>query len=480
MKENKKKSIVFVDDTMKKSIKIIDNNKNNFYRYILDTLIGDKKIFSLQHRIFNATSFAGIIMNIMGAIGNYSVGLDPFSYIFPIFSSLLFAGFYLYSIIKKNFNLISKITFAYLLFVFFPVFWFFNGGSQGGFQYFSMFFLIIVITTMPDKKKLYLTLFLLTIISTLCIEYFFPEFVINYNNRTDRYIDLIISYTILYIIVITVLNIFMKLYQEANNNLISQKKELEISNKNIRDSINYASRIQNAILPNHHLFENNFSDYFIFFKPKDIVSGDFYWAKKMNEFIIFVSVDCTGHGVPGAFVSMLGASLLNEIVKKKDIKANEILNLLRERLKNSLKQKGVDSNETKDGMDLALCVINTKTKVLQFSGANNPLYLLRNNELIEFKGDRQPIGIYIKEKPFTNHIFQLKKNDNLYTFSDGYVDQFGGEKGRKFMKKRFKNLLLNIQNKGMAEQKQILDKTLENWKGNLRQIDDVIIIGVTI
>ncbi len=266
--------------------------------------------------------------------------------------------------------------------------------------------------------------------------------------------------------------------KDANNSITKQKNKIEESHKQIRDSINYASRIQNAIMPNMNLFEDNFSEYFIMFKPKDIVSGDFYWAKKINEYLIFVAADCTGHGIPGAFVSMLGVSLLNEIVRKKEIKkSNQILNELRKEIKISLRQ---DENEIKDGMDLALCIINTKKNELQFSGANNPLYLFRNNELIEFKADRQPIGIYRKEKDFTNHVFQLEKNDLLYMFSDGYLDQFGGEKGRKFMRKQFKEVLHKNQNRTMIEQKNILNETFENWKKNTEQIDDVLVLGVKI
>ncbi len=260
-----------------------------------------------------------------------------------------------------------------------------------------------------------------------------------------------------------------------------QKTKIEDSHKHIKDSINYASRIQNAILPSLDIFEQATDDYFVFFKPRDVVSGDFYWTKQIDEYFIYVTADCTGHGVPGAFVSMLGISLLNEIVSKNEItQPNFALNLLRDEIKKSLNQKGENIDENEDGMDLALCVINLKTKELNFSGANNPLYLIRNNELIEFKADRQPIGIYIKEKPFTNHEFQLQKGDNLYTFSDGFIDQFGGKNGKKFMKKRFKKLLLSMQEKTMSEQEQNLDNTFKNWKNNLQQLDDVLIVGVKV
>ena len=247
----------------------------------------------------------------------------------------------------------------------------------------------------------------------------------------------------------------------------------------ITDSINYAKKIQNAIFPSLDLFKNNFLDYFIFFKPLDVVSGDFYWAKKINEHFIFVAADCTGHGVPGAFVSMLGISLLNEICTRKEVTtANQVLDILREEIKISLNQNS--ESKRQEGMDIAFCVLNTKTNVLQFAGANNPLYLFRNNELVEYKANKQPIGIYRKEKPFTNYEIQLEKGDKIYIFSDGYIDQFGGKKNKKFMKKNFKNLLYKIQNEDMNIQKEILENQFRNWKGEIKQIDDVLVMGVKI
>ncbi len=276
------------------------------------------------------------------------------------------------------------------------------------------------------------------------------------------------------------------LYENLENKVNQRTKELkkakekiEISYKHTSDSINYAKKIQNAIFPDLQLFEENFAGYFIIFKPLDVVSGDFYWAKKVNKYLIFCAADCTGHGVPGAFVSMLGISFLNEIVTRENMKkASQILDVLREEIKKSLKQTMKSQN--KDGMDIAMCILNTENKNLQFSGANNPLYLFRDDELIEFKANKQPIGVYPKEKKFENYEIQLKKGDKLYIFSDGYVDQFGGEKGKKFMKKRFKNLLLKIQKENMNEQKYILESKFKDWKGNLNQIDDVLVMGVKI
>ena len=291
-----------------------------------------------------------------------------------------------------------------------------------------------------------------------------------------------------------------------------QKDELQVVHKNITDSINYASKIQNAILPTSVLFKEFFADYFIFFKPRDVVSGDFYYIKKINKYLIVAAADCTGHGVPGAFVSMLGISFLNEIIRKQEIKkANEVLDELRVYVKNAFHQSENNENTQKDGMDISLIVINTETNMLQFAGANNPLYIINNEESEELrvkseepvaksqkpeaksqlptaniaelkviKPDKQPIGIYIKERPFTNHEVQLQKNDRIYLFTDGYLDQFGGEDGRKFYAKRFKKLLLENIETSMSEQNIILGHTFKEWRGHHNQLDDILIIGLTI
>jgi PAS domain S-box-containing protein len=261
-----------------------------------------------------------------------------------------------------------------------------------------------------------------------------------------------------------------------------KRSEIEINKAHtaIQSSITYARRIQDAVLPSIELLKNTFSDCFVLFKPRDVVSGDFYWTRRIDEYVMFAVADCTGHGVPGAFVSILGISLLNEIVISQDVSsAAQILNNLREKVKRSLQQSR-SKTEQKDGMDIALCIINTNTNELQFSGAYNPLYIFRNKECIEYKADRQPIGVFHKERPFSNHTFQLEKNDVLYAFSDGYIDQFGGVNGGKYLTKRFKQLLLSIQDNTMPEQQHILEHTFVTWKGERRQIDDVLVMGVKI
>jgi len=211
------------------------------------------------------------------------------------------------------------------------------------------------------------------------------------------------------------------------------------------------------------------------------VSGDFWWMTQKNGLVVIVAADCTGHGVPGAFMSMLGVSFLNEIVNKNEITtANVILDDLRHHVKSTLKQTGKEG-EAKDGMDLALIVLDIENQRIQYAGAYNPLYLIRQNELLEYKADRNPIGIFIKEvESFTNNLIEIQKGDTLYIFSDGFVDQFGGSDGRKFKSKQFKELLLAIQDRSMLEQEMILDKTIDEWRGEMTQVDDILVLGIRI
>ncbi len=279
-----------------------------------------------------------------------------------------------------------------------------------------------------------------------------------------------------------------KIVKERTEEVVKQKDEIEkqrdeIADKNrsITDSIEYASRIQTAVLPSNEYANEILPEHFILFRPRDIVSGDFYWMTKKDNLLVLIAADCTGHGVPGAFMSMLGVSFLNEIVNRHDITtASVILNDLRRDVKKTLGQEGKEG-EAKDGMDIALCIVDLENMKMQYAGAYNPMYLYRNNELTEVKADRMPIGIYIKEKEsFTNNEIDLRKGDTFYIFSDGFQDQFGGEDGQKFKTKNFKNLLLEIHQKPMVEQRDILDKTIDDWRGKWEQVDDIIVLGVRV
>ncbi len=286
--------------------------------------------------------------------------------------------------------------------------------------------------------------------------------------------------------------------KKVNKLLATQKGIVEEKNKEITDSINYAQRIQKAVLKSEERELSNFPDHFILFKPKDIVSGDFYWLIEKNENIYIAVADCTGHGVPGGFMSMLGVAFLNEITAHKELLSPaEILNQLRSKIIKELGQKGA-LGESRDGMDISMLKIDKFGKTIEWSGANNPLWIMSTNEKVigsddgslpieksfhhfcEIKANKQPIGYHVNQEPFTNHKMMLNKDDLLYLITDGYVDQFGGEKGKKFMKKRFKQLLMNNIDIPIDNQKEALDTYFNQWKGNIDQLDDVCVIGIKI
>jgi len=266
---------------------------------------------------------------------------------------------------------------------------------------------------------------------------------------------------------------------EKNDTVNRQKDEITKQKKDITDSIVYAQRIQNAALPPEDFIQSILPEHFILFKPRSIVSGDYYWISQIEDKTVIAVADCTGHGVPGAFMSMLGISLLNQMVSNSKLKhANEILDEMRENVKKSLRQMDKNS-ETRDGMDMVLMIFDFKNNTLEYSGAYNPIYILRNNELIELSADRMPIGIHLKEeRKFTLQTFDFLKNDMFYAFSDGYFDQFGGQTSRKFMSRQFKELVLKINTESMSKQKELLIGALETWKGKHDQVDDILVMGI--
>lgn len=266
------------------------------------------------------------------------------------------------------------------------------------------------------------------------------------------------------------------------NQLLQEKNEvIEQKNHEIVDSITYARRIQAAILPSMKAFHENIPDSFVLYKPKDIVAGDFYWMEKVGDSILFAAADCTGHGVPGAMVSVICNNGLNRSVREyKRIIPGEILDKTREIVVQEFEKS---EEEVKDGMDIALCRLtpqpNGKFK-LEYAGANNPLYLIKSNaaELIEIKADKQPIGKYATETPFSTHSIEIEKGDLIYLASDGFADQFGGPKGKKLKASAFKSILMEIHERPMTEQANELNKRFDNWRGKIEQIDDVCVIGI--
>ena len=307
----------------------------------------------------------------------------------------------------------------------------------------------------------------------------------------------IVIYAIVIGLVLVIIFLFfvfnrLKITRKQKDVIESQKEiveeahsQLEEKNQEILDSIVYAKRIQSAILPPRSELDNHLKNGFVLFKPKDIVAGDFYWMEVIDDTVYYAVADCTGHGVPGAMVSVVCHGALNRALREfKLTEPAKILEKVRTLVIETFNadqdnmKEGIDN--IKDGMDIALCALNRKSNTLNYAGANNGLYIINDGVINEIKADKQPIGRYVTSKPFTNHEIPLKEGDSIYVFTDGFVDQFGGPKGKKFMYKPFRQLLLSVQDKSMEEQNSIINDTFENWRGELEQIDDVCIIGVRI
>jgi serine phosphatase RsbU (regulator of sigma subunit) len=325
----------------------------------------------------------------------------------------------------------------------------------------------------------------------------------NLQKAYHRNTRLIIESLIIILILITFSMLFISrqfrekkkaynLLEEINLQVIKQKEQIEKQHalvisqkKKITDSIYYAQRIQSAVLPPSSILEHSIPEHFIYYRPRDIVSGDFYWFTEKNGIVVIAAADCTGHGVPGAFMSMLGVAFLNEIISMSAynnevhvLQANDVLNRLREHIIVSLHQSG-RNDEPKDGMDIALCIIDSNQKQMQFAGAHNPVFIIRNGEPMVLEADKMSIGMYGEDMvSFTNQQIDLEDGDNIYLYSDGYYDQFGGPRGRKMLSATFRNFLLEIHKKPMNEQHQDVEEFYKKWKGHNEQIDDVMVIGL--
>jgi serine phosphatase RsbU (regulator of sigma subunit) len=273
--------------------------------------------------------------------------------------------------------------------------------------------------------------------------------------------------------------------KETEDKLVETLKEVELQkiiveekNHEILDSIRYARHIQDAILPPVKMVEEHLKECFVLYKPKDIVAGDFYWMELKNDKVYFAAADCTGHGVPGAMVSVMCSNALSKVVRETSLEEpGRILDMTVTVLE---EQFSKSETEIRDGMDLALCCLDIPNGSLHYAGANNPLYLIRGGELTEIKGDSQPVGHFAGRKSFTTHVVQLQRGDCIYIFTDGYADQFGGPKGKKYKYKPFKELLLTHYEKPMAEQRVLLGEAIDQWRGELEQVDDICVMGLRV
>lgn len=295
--------------------------------------------------------------------------------------------------------------------------------------------------------------------------------------RTQNIIIIAISAGLVIVIIFSIfLTNRFRVTQKQKKIIEEQKHEVEEKNKEILDSIRYAKRIQNAILPSMDAMNKALKNGFVLYKPKDVVAGDFYWMEMVDNKVYFAAADCTGHGVPGAMVSVVCSNALSKaLLEENAITTGELLDRTREIVINRLAKSG---EEMKDGMDISVCCIDYDKMELQWSGANNPLWIIRDNDLMEFKPDKQPVGMHSDMKPFTTQTISISKADRLYVMTDGFQDQFGGENGKKFKAAKLKERILEMKNATMDQQSKMLDDLFENWRKGFEQIDDVCIIGV--
>ncbi len=399
-------------------------------------------------------------------------GLIPFGY--GILSLISIGAFLLFK--KFKFFRFSQIFLILLLPLLLQI-------SLGGFMQSSSIILwalicpLAALTFYGAKKSIYwFAAFVLAVIAAFFINDYLPSY-FNWH-LSEKFINRFFLMNIIGISLIIYLLQYYFARTQAELKTSGEQKSLEIheKSKEITDSINYARRIQQTMLADENLLKNNLSDYFILFKPKDIVSGDFYWATFKNDNFYLAVCDSTGHGVPGAFMSLLNISFLNEAINERNILIpNEICGYVRNKLITSISQDG-----GQDGMDGVLVSIDKGKKKLSFAAAHNAPILIRNNKLIEFEADKMPIGKGERTENFKHQVVDIEKGDTFYLYTDGYTDQFGGAKGKKFKYKQMKALLQSISNQSLAEQKKILDAIINNWKGDLEQTDDILVIGFKI
>ena len=450
------------------------------------SIAGDPELFSLEHRILNGSCFIAVLIAISSLFIN-SFSTFPFLItISLVIISIVFLLLYYYSRIKRVTRYIKVLFFIFAIYIL-SVGWFTSQGIYGSMPYYYLIALFtFLMMSDTGSYKYIIPSFILYLILLFIVQTLFPDYILPFQSQTAHFFDLSTS-LVMGLLALSFLGITLKRnYNLERLKVECQKTELEkayqeIEQNNIRitESISYAKYIQAAMLPFDNLISKALPEYFILYKPKDIVSGDFYWFHDTGSKIIIAAADCTGHGVPGAFMSMIGNDLLNHIIKFQQIyQPDQILFELHKGIVHALKQS---ESTSRDGIDIALCCIDKDLNKLEFSGAMRPLFLVQDNILREIKGDRKTIGDFVEdssdERIYNKHSFEITSNTSFYIFSDGYADQFGGIDNKKYTQSKFRELLVQISNKSMSEQKKILDESFGNWKtGN--QTDDVLVIGV--
>lgn len=478
-----------------------DNKANpakQFRDLVWNPIIGKNNNATLEQINFNALLFSASLLSSLSCIFN-AIFLEQSNLplvVFTVLSSVILTLLYFLSRFKNYHNIwITAVTVLVVL----SILWFMNGGALGSISYIYLLGLAMFITIAKrSQQNLIFILFLSNIAIIDILEYYLGDQLVHpYADSYDRYLDVTFVFTLVLFFFFFYLRFIKRALDNKRFKTIRQKKIIGKQNQELLSSIRYASYLQKQIISDENHLGKLFKDYFVLFKPKDIVSGDFYWIKEKGKYSIVVAADCTGHGVPAAFLSVLGITLLEETIEvgAEELNAGELLEKLRRRFIFLLDKNSQGGEYPKDGIDLSICVINYEEYSFQFSGANRQMVMVRNNRHPEpagyfeksslksssafsFKGTKNTIGFNYNKSNFINHKIDFHLGDTFYIFSDGYGDQFDAQNKKKFMVHRMKNEFLKINDLAMNEQKKHLLELHENWKGETNQTDDILIIGL--
>lgn len=450
------------------------------YTKIAFLISGKTKDFDVEKRIFNISVFIAIVVSILSIIINlqlnfpkilhYIIGTGTLILVFIYLRSRLFHKFHVGLFIGASLLILSAA-------------WLYNEGPSGSINYLYILAFIIFLSITERKRHLAISVLLIAnILGLYTIHYLKPCWIHNYATDQIRQSDMLFTYSYVVFFAAFIFSALRRNYEIEKNTAEVQKVELEHINKHITDSIVYAKEIQQALLQNTASLDESFAHYFVFWQPKDIVSGDFYLFRKFPsnpDKVIVVVSDCTGHGVPGALLTMLGISIFNEIfLQYRELNAHDFLQVLKDKLTLVLQQGNVN-HRNQDGMDMAICILDKKQKTLEYAGANRPLLVVRNQKMIVLKGSRMTIGSTVSsDRRFKSHRIDVIPGDTLYLFTDGFADQFGGHCDRKYYAANLKKILVQNSTLTMSEQERKLRDEFVAWKGSTEQTDDVLVLGV--
>lgn len=451
----------------------------SFFSNLNSIVIGSSKKFDLEKKLFHIAALVALLVAILSLIINIQlnfpiilnsvVALGGFIFLFVYIKSRFFNKYYRWLFIISGLVIVSQT-------------WFLNEGLTGSINYVFILALVVFLSILPKKQHLFISATVIVLLFILHYVYFkYPQLIKPYPSQTIRVNDIL--FTFVYVIILTALvfSTYRSNYEKERKKVIKQNNQLELKNTYITDSIDYASDIQQAFLQDIKHIEHYFTDHFLIWHPKDIVSGDFYLFKRLPNSPhkkIAIIADCTGHGVPGAMLTMLGLSFLRDIIANtNNLTSSVVLQLLREQIINAFTHHN-HSLESNNGIDAGVCIIDYKNDTLDFAGAHRPLYIIRDRKMLEYSGDRMTVGKHqLSHKPFTPHAINIKKDDMIYMFTDGYTDQFGKNDERKFYTKNLKRTLLENGTNSIQKQGELLNKIFIEWKGSQDQTDDVLVFG---